>query len=177
MFKFTKTGIFCVFITIIFCSFQIFISQYSLETEINEEIMSKEEMQENSLTKSSEIIREWQIEIPKIMLTANISEGTTKEVLHQYVGHFVNTSKIEGNIGLAVNYFKDIKLLKQGDEIIYRYNECEKIYEVEKCRIIKDIEMEYLEETEDNMLTLITFIENQPKYRRCIQAIEKLEEE
>jgi len=26
------------------------------------------------------------------------------------------------------------------------------------------------------MLTLITYIENQPKYRRCIQAVEKDEE-
>ena len=54
-------------------------------------------------------------------------------------------------------------LVKPGDE---------KIYEVEKCRIIKNTESEFLEETEDNMLTLITYVENQPEYRRCIQAEE-----
>ena len=69
-----------------------------------------------------------------------------------------------------------MKLLKQGDEIIYRHNQFEKIYEVEKCRIIKDTEWEYLEDTEDNRLTLITCVENQPEYRRCIQAVEKEEE-
>ena len=55
-------------------------------------------------------------------------------------------------------------------------NEFKKIYEVKKCRIIKDTEWEYLENTEDNMLTLITCVENEPEYRRCIQAIDKEEE-
>ena len=75
-----------------------------------------------------------------------------------------------------MNYFKDLKILKKGDEIKYQYNEFEKTYEVEKCRIIRDTEWKYLEETEENMLTLITCVENQPQYRRCIQAIEKEEE-
>lgn len=186
MFKFTKTGIFVLIIIAIFFIAQIFIHQYSIETEINEEIMEEQiiEKQEDipviQVTDKSEI---WQIEIPKISLKADISEGTSKEILNQYVGHFEKTSKETGNVGLAghnrgynVNYFKDLKLLKQGDEIIYRHNQFEKIYEVEKCRIIKDTEWEYLEETEENMLTLITCVENQPEYRRCIQAIEKEEE-
>ena len=94
-----------------------------------------------------------------------------------------NTSRDKGNVGLVgynrghnVNYFKDLKLLKEGDEIKYRYNKFEKTYEVKKCRIIKKDEWEYFEETEDNMLTLITWINNQPEYRRCIQAEEKEEE-
>ena len=183
MFKFTKTGMFCVSITIIFCLIQIFICQYSIETEINEEIMNIEILEQIPETQSTEKTDIWQIEIPKILLIADISEGTTKEVLNQYVGHFQNTSKEQGNIGLAahnrgyeVNYFKDLKLLKKGDEIKYTHNEFKKIYEVEKCRIIKDTEWGYLEETEENMLTLITCVENQPEYRRCIQAVEKEEE-
>ena len=75
-----------------------------------------------------------------------------------------------------MEYFKKIKLLKQGDEIKYKYNQFEKIYEVEKCRIIRRDELEYLEQTEENMLTIITYVENQPEYRRCIQSIEKEEE-
>lgn len=185
MIKITRTGVFCISTITIFCLFQIFISQYSIETEINEEIMEKSEIniQEMPETNTSEKIEKWQIEIPKISLIAEISEGTTKEILNKYVGHFENTSKEMGNIGLAahnrgyeVNYFKDLKLLKKGDEIKYRYNGYEKIYEVEKCRIIRDTEWEFLEQTEENMLTLITCVENQPEYRRCIQAIEKEEE-
>ena len=75
-----------------------------------------------------------------------------------------------------MDFFKKIRLLKKGDEIKYKYNLFEKIYEVEKCRIIRRDELEYLEQTEDNMLTLITYVENQPEYRRCIQAIEKEDE-
>jgi len=183
MFKFTKTGIFVLSIIIVFCLLQIYIHQYSIQTEINQEIMEKSQKDNAPVTESVENVNIWQIEIPKISLNADISEGTTKEILNQYVGHFVITSKEIGNIGLAahnrgykVNYFKDLKLLKQGDEIIYRHNQFEKIYEVEKNRIIKDTEWEYLEQTEENRLTLITCVENQPEYRRCIQAVEKEEE-
>jgi len=181
MIKFTKTGVFCMLTIIIFFIIQIFINQYSIENEIDEEIMQVQiEIPVVETQEKSEI---WQIEIPKISLIAQISEGTTKEVLNQYVGHFEQTSRKDGNIGLAahnrgyeVNYFKDLKLLKEGDEIKYIYNGFEKIYEVDKCRIIKDTEWEYLEETEENMLTLITCVENQPEYRRCVQALEKEEE-
>jgi len=185
MFKFTKTNVFCSIIIILFFLFQKFIFQYSIETEIGTDIMQKQIIEQEHLATNhtKEEIQIWQIEIPKISLIATISEGTTKEVLKQYVGHFENTPKQQGNIGLAaynrgydINYFKDLKMLKEGDEIKYTHNGFEKLYEVEKCRIIRNTEWEYLEETEDNMLTLITYIENQPKYRRCIQAVEKDEE-
>ena len=66
--------------------------------------------------------------------------------------------------------------MQKGDEIRYVHDKFKKIYEVEKCRIIKDTDWKYLEDTEDNRLTLITCVENQPEYRRCIQAIEKEED-
>ena len=191
MFKFTKTGFACIFISIIFILFEIFIKRYSIETEIGKEIMNPNSDIVNEISdeekKQEEPVNEkqiWKLEIPKISLNAEIAEGTTQEVLNKYIGHFENTQRENGNIGLAghnrgyeVNYFKDLKLLKEGDEIIYKYNEFEKIYEVEKSRIIRDTEWEYLENTEDNMLTLITCVENEPEYRRCIQAVEKEEEE
>ena len=182
MFKFTKTGVFVFVIFILFCVIEVFICQYTIENEIDKEIMQKTtELKPEIQTK--EKIERWQIEIPKISLNAVIAEGTSKEILNQYIGHFENTSRELGNIGLAahnrgykVNYFQDLKLLQCGDEIIYRYNEFEKIYQVEKCRIIRDTEWEYLGETEESMLTLITCVENQPEYRRCVQAVEKEEE-
>ena len=141
--------------------------------------MKQEIMNESSLSQTEEKEEIWQIEIPKISVKAPISEGTTKEILNQYVGHFQTTAKENGNIGLAahnrgyeVNYFQDLKLLKEGDKIIYQHNDFRKTYEVKKIRIIKDTEWTYLEETEENQLTLITCVENQPEYRRCIQAIE-----
>jgi len=182
MFKFTKTGVFCVSMIILFILAQICINQYVIETEINKDIMNMQTLEEAPEKQNIQKATTWQIEIPKIAINAKISEGTTKETLNQFIGHFENTSRQEGNIVLAaynrgynVNYFKDLKMLKKGDEIKYKHNEFEKIYEVEKCRIIRDTEWEYLEETEENMITLITYIENQPEYRRCVQAVEKEE--
>ena len=66
--------------------------------------------------------------IPEISLEAEISEGTSKEIMDKFVGHFEETTKISGNVGLAahnrgyaVNYFANIKQLKENDKIIYQY--------------------------------------------------------
>ena len=45
-----------------------------------------------------------------------------------------------------------------------------KEYKVEKISIIKDTDWNCLENTEKNIITLITCVENQPEYRRCIQG-------
>ena len=123
----------------------------------------------------------WKIIIPKISLEAEICEGTSKKVMDEYIGHFEETSLKSGNVGLAahnrgyeVNYFAEIKKLQIGDEIIYKYYDFEKTYKVSKNIIITDEDWSYLEETEENTITLITCIENQPEYRRCVQAIEKI---
>lgn len=121
----------------------------------------------------------WEIEIPKINLKAEISEGTSTNVMNQYIGHFEETPEFVGNVGLAahnrgypVNYFKDLKLLEIGDKIYYRYFDNNKIYVVSKIKVIKDTNWEMLRNTEENKLTLITCIENEPEYRLCVQAIE-----
>mgnify|MGYP004643057537 FL=1 len=187
MFKLTKAGMLYILTSIIFIIFQIFFNQNPIDVNLNTNIMEQQitdleaEDKEENLEESKKN-ENWKIEIPKISLNAEIAEGTTKETLNQYIGHFENTKKKEGNIGLAahnrgykVNYFQDLKLLEKGDEIKYTYDDFEKIYEVEKIRIIKDTDWEYLENTEDNRLTLITCVENQPEYRRCVQAVEKEE--
>lgn len=179
MFKITRTGIFIMVILLVFGIIQVFIHKYSIESEIGTDIMKKQEIEQEEIPIIKAEVQTWQIQIPKISLIADISEGTTKDVLERYVGHFKTTAIKTGNVVLAaynrgneVNYFKDLKLLKKGDEIIYKYNEFQKIYKVEKCRIIRDTELQYLEEDEENILTLITWVENQPEYRRCIKAEE-----
>lgn len=125
-------------------------------------------------------IYDWQIRIPKIDLIAPIKEGTSKEILNEFVGHFEETELQIGNVGLAahnrgylVNYFENIKLLEIGDEIDYLYKGKEIKYIVSFKEIIEDTNWNYLKNTEDNRITLITCIENQPKYRLCVQAVEK----
>lgn len=145
-----------------------------------EEKINNEHSNINSKEKE-EKEKNWKIIIPKISLEAEICEGTSKRVMDEYVGHFEETSLKSGNIGLAahnrgyqVNYFANIKKLQIGDEIIYKYYDFEKTYKVSKNIIITDEDWSFLEETEENTITLITCIENQSEYRRCVQAIEEI---
>ncbi len=140
-----------------------------------ENIIQEETKEEEKETKEN-----WYLEIPKINLKAPISEGTTSEVMDDYIGHFEETSKDLGNIGLAAhnrgyknNYFRDLKQLQENDEIYYTHNGKTRKYVVTKSTIIKDTDWTYLEETQENTITLITCVENQPEYRRCIQGEEK----
>lgn len=123
--------------------------------------------------------KEWYIEIPNINLKATISEGTSKEIMDKFVGHFEETSKTNGNIGLAAhnrgyenNYFAGLKKLKEGDKIFYTYENYKKTYLVTKHIIIENTDWTHLENTENDTITLITCVENEPKYRRCIQGEE-----
>jgi len=123
----------------------------------------------------------WEIEIPKINLIAKIAEGTTNEVMNKYVGHFENTPIYNGNPCLAahnrgypVNYFGRLKELDKGDLIIYKTKEGTRTYMVNLITIIKDTDWNNLKNTNDNRITLITCVENQPEYRRCIQGIEMI---
>ena len=124
----------------------------------------------------------WELEIPKINLKATIAQGTTDEILNKYIGHFVESEVLEGNIALAahnrgydVNYFSRLKELEIGDEVIYYYRNEIKKYIVYSKEIIKDTNFEVIEnnENKDNILTLITCVENMPELRRCIKCIEE----
>lgn len=163
-----------------------------MNLDIKQEIMMQQERRQEvtreitvpEIQTVNNIERIWQLEIEKISLVANISEGTTKEILNQNIGHFTETQKEDGNIGLAahnrgynVNYFENLKLLQKEDEIKYKYGQYENTYEVIKNIIIKDTDWTYLENTEDNRITLITCVENEPNYRRCVQAVEKQKED
>ena len=145
---------------------------------------TKEEKQakaENTTTKETNIKeKQWYLKIPRIFLEAEIAEGTTTEVMNTYIGHFKESAKKEGNICLAahnrgypVNYFQNLKLLKKGDKIEYKYQNFKKEYEVTENYIIQDTDWSCMEKTEENEITLITCIENEPEYRRCIKGIEK----
>ena len=161
--------------------------EVNINTKIEEyhentnEISSISEFEDNNII-SQNVIEDksiWQLEIPKINLIARISEGTNKKTLDEYVGHFEETSKYNGNIVLAahnrgykVNYFEKLKELEIGDEVIYTYNGNRRIYVINYKTIIKDTDWENLKNTEENRITLITCVENEPEYRRCVQAIE-----
>lgn len=75
-----------------------------------QEVQEVEKKEEKNIEKKQtnekekqEIKATWSLEIPKINLIAEISEGTTEEILNKYIGHFENTSRWNGNVGLAAH--------------------------------------------------------------------------
>ena len=175
---------------IIFVVIQLFFSNYDTFTNTSslkagfeventiQETNTYENIEEE--TEAKENI--WYLEIPKINLKADIKDGTTKEIMDEYIGHFEETNTDKGNVGLAAhnrgyrnNYFEKLKELKEGDSIYYNYQGKIKEFLVTKHVIIKDTDWSCLEETDENTITLITCVENEPEYRRCIQGEEKVE--
>lgn len=179
-----------IFTQVFFTNYDAFLYKSSLKAgfevenvvqDTKEQVNDTNEMIKEKITEDLGV---WHLEIPKINLKASISEGTTKEVMEDYIGHFEETTKENGNVGLAAhnrgyknNYFQRIKELKEGDSIFYTYNGETKEYLVTNHVIIKDTDWTYLEDTEKNTITLITCVENEPEYRRCIQGEEKIESE
>ena len=118
--------------------------------------------------------------IDKIGLKAKVKEGSTTEILKQYIGHMPETSKYEGNIGLAAHnrgtayaYFARLNELEKGDKIIYKTKFYERTYIVTKKKVIYDTDWSLLQNTKDNRITMITCIANKPNQRLCVQAIEE----
>lgn len=124
---------------------------------------------------------EWYIANSNNFIKSTNYRRYNKSKLDNYVGHFEESATKKGNICLAAhnrgyknNYFENLKKLKIGDEIFYKNNEYEQKYVVSKHEIIKDTDWVNLENTEEDKITLITCVENEPNYRRCIQG-EKIE--
>lgn len=175
------------FVSLFFSGYEFFKSQLELKNnfKVENQIQTKTEeiLQNQTNTQENNIVQEtanqWYLEIPSINLKAEIKEGTTKEVMDDYIGHFEETSKENGTVGLAAhnrgyknNYFARLKELKEGDVIYYNYKENLIKYRIFNLEIIKDTDWSKLQKSEENKITLITCVENQPEYRRCVQGIE-----
>lgn len=121
--------------------------------------------------------------IPDILLdNAPIRESVELSTLSETIGHFPSTSIYEGNVGLASHnsgsqgdFFKNLKKIKIGSEIFYQTNYGTKRYVVTTKEVISEEDWSYLQETEDNRITLITCVAGQKDKRLCVQAIESSE--
>lgn len=115
--------------------------------------------------------------IEKIGLIATVKEGSTADVLKEYVGHIPETAKYDGNIGLAAHnrlnkysYFARINELDEGDVITYKTKFDTKEYRVNKKIVIFETDWSVLEDDGTNKLTLITCIAEKRNQRLVIQA-------
>ena len=139
--------------------------------DVEQEVTEDDGFEEN-------LIGSWKIE--KINLNGTVKEGSTNEILRDYIGHIEETAKYDGNVGLAAHnrgnkysYFARINELEPGDEIVYTTKYGERKYIVDTKKEILETDWSKLEGTTDNRLTLITCIKNKVNQRLCVQAVQE----
>lgn len=115
------------------------------------------------------------IKIDKINFEGLVYEGTSLDVLKKGVGHFESSPTTRGNICLAAHntpkYWENLHTLTNGDNITYTNILGTKIYTVFNIKQIEETDLNCLQNTQDNILTLITCVKNNPSKRLCVQAI------
>lgn len=117
------------------------------------------------------------IKIDKIGFEGLIYEGTTLNTLDKGVGHFDNSSYLNGNVCLAAHnsskYWAKLYTLENGDKITYTSFLGTKEYKVNSITQISATDWSKLEKSNENILTLITCVRKNPSQRLCVQALEE----
>lgn len=143
----------------------------------NKEIQELETLEQKEIKHNDSI---GTLTIPDILLdNAPIKESVELSTLSEAIGHFTSTSLYSGNVGLASHngggkgdYFKNLNKVKKGSEIYYQTDFGVRRYIVKTIAIIDETDWSYLQETEDNRITLITCVKGQKSKRLCVQALE-----
>lgn len=118
------------------------------------------------------------LKINAIDLNLKVYEGTTEASMKKGLGHFVSSDYYEGNVciaghnrGVNTNFGK-LKKLEIGDKITYKTKLGSKNYKITSIEKISADDFSKLTSTQQNKITLITCVENQPMLRLCVQAEE-----
>ena len=117
--------------------------------------------------------------IPTLGLSVRVYQGTDADALRNGVGHFADTSIWDGNVAIAGhnrgvnNYFGKIHTLNVGDTIQLTTRIGTRSYEVCSVAKISADDTGVLNDSAENIITLITCVMDQPDYRWCVQAREK----
>ena len=116
------------------------------------------------------------IKIEKIDFEGLIYDGTSLDVLEKGVGHFENSPYYDGNVCLAAHnsnkFWAKLYTLEIGDEIEYISFLGTRRYEVAEMTEILEDEWTKVENSNENMITLITCVKGRPELRLCVQAKE-----
>lgn len=117
------------------------------------------------------------IKINKIGFEGLVYEGTSMDTLDKGIGHFESSPYLEGNVCLAghnyIGVWKNLHTLQNGDKINYTSFLGTKEYEVNKIMQINENDWSNLENTNENIITLITCVKGKPTKRLVVQAIEQ----
>lgn len=118
------------------------------------------------------------IYISKLNLTIDIKEGISPEILANFAGHYPETSSNSGNIGIACfdtdisNKFEVLKTLVAGDEISLTTKTEKIIYKIFTMGLIHPNQLDVLNATDINTLTIISTNKQNMQSRVCIKAHE-----
>jgi sortase A len=101
------------------------------------------------------------IDIPRLDLSAVVFEGTSDDTLARGVGH-LSGSAGPGELGNFVlaghrdTFFRDLRNIRQGDQVTIKGPQADFEYEVESTAIVDPDQTEVLKSSDDATLTLIT---------------------
>ena len=118
------------------------------------------------------------LKIPAIGLTVKVYQGTDSSALAKGAGHFSNTSIWDGNIAIAGhnrgvnNHFGKIHTLSIGDKITFATKLGTRSYKVYSIAKVSVNDLSVLNDSSENLITLVTCVMNEPDYRWCVQAKE-----
>jgi sortase A len=104
--------------------------------------------------------------------TITVYEGTSADILKLGAGHFAATSAWDGNVALcghnrgSTGYFSFVQDLAIGDKVTYTTLYGSRTYEVYSVEQIGESDTSRLGYSAENILTLITCVENTPELRR-----------
>jgi sortase A len=101
------------------------------------------------------------LEIPRIALKTMVLEGISPRTLALAVGHIPGTALPgrSGNVGIAGHrdtFFRELRNVRQGDEIVLTTMEGSWTYEVVSCEVVQSADTRVLEESDQPGMTLVT---------------------
>lgn len=167
------------------CGSVYYFNNYSNTLENPNDITTDEEFVNITYDKEEDLLSDdilGILTIDKIGLKATVKEGSSNDVLKEYIGHIEDTATYDGNVCLAAHnrgnkysYFARINELEIGDIITYKTNFFTRSYKVDNIKTIFETDWSMLDSGTDNKITLITCIANKKNQRLCVQATEVLE--
>ena len=120
------------------------------------------------------------LKIPTLGLSVKVYQGTDSDTLRRGAGHFANTSIWDGNVAIAGhnrgvnNHFGKIHTLDIGDTIMLTTKLGTRSYEVYAAYKVSVDDMSVLNDSAENIVTLVTCVRDQPSCRWIVQARAKI---
>lgn len=119
------------------------------------------------------------LSIPKLGIKKKVNKGVGIDVMKTAIGHFDFTSQWDGNVAVASHnrgsaaFFSGIWNLNNGDEVLYETSIGLRTYEVFNKEKVDEYDFSHLSSTNENIITMVTCVENQSNLRWVVQAKEK----